>query len=74
MTLEELCQAYGYEYEEHLVTSDDGYVTMLQRIRAKVGDEDQDREPFYVSMFPGAFEAALFLRGPEESPGFRIGK
>ncbi|CAI2369931.1 unnamed protein product [Moneuplotes crassus] len=72
LNLEELCDRYGYQYEEHLITSEDGYVTMLQRVRARLGDDDPNREPFYANIPLGTGEAMLFLLGSEESPGFRI--
>ncbi|CAI2371011.1 unnamed protein product [Moneuplotes crassus] len=71
-SLEQLCQLYGYEYEEHHVTTQDGYILLLQRIRGPLGQDNSNREPLYFSDDISQDEGYFFLVGPDESPGYRL--
>lgn len=72
MSLGELCDEYGYEYEDYQVTTQDGYILTIQRIRGLVGEDNDNREPLYITRPFGQDEALFFLIGPEMSPGFRL--
>lgn len=72
LTIGELADKYGYEYEDCYVTSEDGYITKLHRIRGPLGQDNSNREPFYAVAPFATSEATFFLHGPEQSQGFQI--
>lgn len=74
MNLEQLCEHYGFEYEDYQVTTEDGYILTIQRIRGPLGEDNSEKQPMYLSRPFGNDETVMFLVGPDESPGFRLAK
>ncbi|CAI2364954.1 unnamed protein product [Moneuplotes crassus] len=71
LTLQEKCEKYGYPYEEHEVTTEDGYILTLMRIPSSpTSQSSQPGSPVYL-IHPIFVDANQFAQGgPEDSPAF----
>ena len=61
LTLEELGAQHGYLYEEHFVTTEDGYIIRIQRLRQP---DNQPKVPIYVSKPFAGGEHLYFISEP----------
>ena len=71
MTLQQRCDSHGFGYEEHEVTTSDGYILSLVRISYGPDSVNvEERPPIYFS-HPLAMSAQIFAYlEPESSPAF----
>ena len=66
-------QSYGYPFEEHFVTTSDGYILRLFRIPHGLNDTYSQGRPA-VLLQHGIIDPSdgFIIRGPELSPGFYL--
>ena len=69
----DIVRSYGYPFEEHTVTTSDGYILRLFRISHGLNDTYYPRRPVLL-LQPGLFELpdTFIIRGTLLSPGFYI--
>jgi len=47
LTFQELCTKYGFRFESHTVTTEDGYILTQYRIPGKTGDFTKGKSPVF---------------------------
>ncbi|CAI2385136.1 unnamed protein product [Moneuplotes crassus] len=71
--IQQRCEQYGYPYEEHQVTTEDGYILTLMRIpHGREDDNMENREPVYMTHPISSSAESFTYLGPENSPVFYI--
>lgn len=70
---EQITKDYGYPFEQHYITTSDGYILKMFRIEhGRNGKESNNRPPILIQH--GVFDSADFVvcHGPEDSPAFYL--
>lgn len=72
-SFEQITKDYGYPFEQHMVTTSDGYILKLFRIKhGKNGENPNGNTPILIQH--GVFDSADFVvcHGPDLSPAFYL--
>lgn len=71
MSINEIVRNAGFDYEEHVVTTDDGFELLLQRIYKP---ENYGKQMPAALMMHGLFSSAdhWVANGPDKSPAFKL--
>jgi len=74
MNFEEMCDYYGFPFEEHEVVTQDGYHITLYRIPGDRDHSSDDETGYPILLVPSMGHAAVMfaINGPEESPAFYL--
>ena len=69
-TFEEICTENGFKFQEHKVTTDDGYILTVYRIPGEVEDRTTGKPP--VLFQHGVFDSAYgwIIHYPDVAPAF----
>ena len=73
MDLQQICNYYGYPFEEHAITTSDGYILSLMRVPSGRENSDISNRP-PILLIHSFLDAAVFwaIRGPDFSPAFYL--
>ena len=74
MTFHEIAKSYGFESEEHEVTTEDGYILTMHRLYKKSKDSESIEPKKAVFMQHGFLDSSMLwvVNGKEYSPGFML--
>jgi len=72
-TFQQIAQDYGYPFEQHFITTSDGYILRLFRIaHGKNQESSNNNSPILIQH--GIFDSADFVvsHGEDKSPAFNL--